>query len=75
MCREETFGQKLARVPTLESNAPTMRKIILLTVAVVTVFSLDLFMARPHKSAAAHNDLSRSFTFEPVDVGGRTTAD
>jgi hypothetical protein len=52
-----------------------MRKIILLTVAVVTVFSLDFFMARPHKSAATHNELSRSFTFEPVDVGGRTTAD
>ncbi len=52
-----------------------MRKIILLTIAVVTVFSLDFFMARPHKMAATHNDLSRSFTFEPVDVGGHSSAD
>ena len=73
--RKKSTGQKLEFGFALESNALTMRKLILLTIAVVTVFSLDFFMARPHKLTATHTDLSRSFTFEPVDVGGHTTAD
>jgi len=45
-----------------------MRLLIILSVAVVAVFSIDMLIPAPHRSAPARNDLSRSFTFEPVAV-------